>query len=224
MKTYLPRRYEGLPYDDRHVQRPIFGLDIDGTLGLYHEHFWAFACAWTGRDLPHPDGYSGGSFASFLGLAKATYRKIKLAYRRGGAKRSMPVVVGASELASSLRARGAIVVLCTTRPYLSLEGVDEDTRHWAKRNKISHDFIIWGENKYRDLSRFGDRVVSVLEDEPPMLKQAMESGLVANSIFRSYNSNGPNDTLFLNGYWHDDLYGARRTMLEQLDKWEGEYR
>lgn len=136
----------------------------------------------------------------------------------------MPVIPGAVDLARSLRGRGAIVVLATTRPYLSLENVDEDTRHWTKRNGIVHDFIIWGEHKYRELSRFGDRVVSVLEDDPALLRQAMAAGLVANSVFTSYNSNGPQDTLFLNGYWHEDLHGAKRTMLKQLDEWEKEYR
>lgn len=224
MKKYPPRSWEGECHEGE-VPRPIFGIDIDGTLGFYHEHFWAFACAWTGRDLPHPRDYREGSFSQFLGLAKSNYRKIKLAYRRGGAKRSMPVVDGASELTSSLRSRGAVVVLCTTRPYLSLEGIDEDTRHWAKRNKVAHDYIIWGENKYRDLSRFGWRVVSILEDEPPMLWQAMESGLVANRIERTYNQ-GMLDAHRrpVNGYGCSTLKDAQVAMHEQLDEWEKEHR
>lgn len=224
MKPYAPRKTE--LYDPVvEVQRPIFGLDIDGTLGYYHEHFWAFACAWTGRDLNHPCEYSGGSFAAHLGLAKTTYRKIKLAYRRGGAKRSMPVVDGASELAMALRSRGAVVVLCTTRPYLSLEGIDEDTRHWAKRNKIQHDFIIWGERKYQELARFGDRVVSVLEDEKELMWQAMENGLTVNRINRSYNGGMlDRDHRPVNGYACTTLADAKIAMLEQFDDWEETYR
>lgn len=202
-------------------QRPIFGIDIDGTLGLYHEHYHQFAEAWTGKSLPHPSGFEGVSFAGYLGLSKTTYRKIKLAYRRGGAKRSMPVVPGASELTSSLRKRGAIVVLCTTRPYLSLEGVDEDTRHWAKRNQVQYDFIIWGERKYFDLSRFGPRVVSILDDEPALLKQAMEAGLVANRINRPYNRFMlDRDRRPVNGFACTTLSDAKMGMHEQLDEWE----
>jgi hypothetical protein len=53
----------------------------------------------------------------------------------------------------------------------------------------------------------------------------MDAGLVVNSVFTSYNSNGPQDTLFIApGYWHEDLYGAKRTMHKQLDEWEEKYR
>lgn len=212
MKKYPPR---GTEFYDPAVEceRPIFGIDIDGTLGVYHSHFINFAEAWLGRTLPPADGYTGGSFAKYLGLSKATYRKIKLAYRRGGLKRSMPVVPGASDLTRSLRQRGAIVVLCTTRPYLSLENVDEDTRHWAKRNRIAHDYIIWGEHKYRELARFGGRVVSVLEDEPALLRQAGELGLVAIRVKTPYNSDFPTFGVRHLGY-------AKEVMMGQLDRWE----
>jgi hypothetical protein len=187
-------------------------------LGAYHEHFTAFASAWTGRSLPDPEGYRDGSFAAHLGLSKSTYRKIKLAYRRGGAKRSMPVVAGASELTQSLRQRGAIVVLCTTRPYLSLEGVDEDTRHWARRNGIAHDFIIWGEWKYRDLSRFGERVVAALDDEPALIAQANECGIKTLCIQRPYNSAASPFALAA------DLDQAKFILNVWLNKWEQDYR
>lgn len=186
MKRYPPRR-ASLYDQSKEALRPVIGLDIDGTLGEYHEHFWRFACAWVGRELPHPDGYKGGSFAKYLGLAKSTYRKIKLAYRRGGLKRSMPVRDGAPELARGLRRRGALVILCTTRPYLSLENIDEDTRHWAKRNKIEHDAIIWGEHKYKELSRFGSRVVAALDDEPALINSGISAGVPMVRMSRPYN-------------------------------------
>jgi hypothetical protein len=170
-KRYPPRR-ASLYDHSKEALRPVFGLDIDGTLGWYHTHFIDF-----------------GSFASYLGLSKATYRKIKLAYRRGGLKRSMPVRPGAVSLTASLRDRGALVILCTTRPYLSLENIDEDTRHWAKRNKIAHDAIIWGEHKYRELSRFGQRVVAVLDDDPALLRQADDIGIYSVKMLQPYNEN-----------------------------------
>lgn len=218
MKKYPPRRAE---FHDpaSEVPRPIFGIDIDGTLGQYHRHFTNFAAAYLGRSLPDPEEFGGGSFATHLGLSKSTYRKIKLAYRRGGAKRSMPPYPGASELTRSLRSRGAIVVLCTTRPYLSLEGVDEDTRHWAKRNEVQHDFIIWGESKYRDLNRFGDRVVSVVDDEPSMLQQAMALGIKTNKVARRYNQ-----TTIVNGYKCTYLSDVQMAMERQLNEWEKENR
>ena len=131
----------------------------------------------------------------------------------------MPVIDGAPELARSLRSRGAIVVLCTTRPYLSLEGIDEDTRHWAKRNRVQHDFIIWGENKYRDLSRFGRRVVAVLEDEPQMMKQAKEVGLPVFAPIRPYNMDGPKGLSYV-----PNLDAASRCLHACLDDWEKNFR
>lgn len=216
MRTYAPRRAEFVASPSE-VMRPIFGLDIDGSLGAYHEHFWSFAVAWTGRNLPHPSEFRGDtSFATFLGLSKATYRKIKLAYRRGGLKRSMPAFDGASLLTRVLRDRGAIVVLCTTRPYLSLEGVDEDTRHWARRNSISHDFIIWGEWKYRDLARFGDRVVAIMDDEPLLLAQAKDAGLYTVGHRRSYNGSAEVDE------WASVGRDAESVLLNRLGLWEEE--
>lgn len=220
MRKYPPRRSE-IHDPESEVPRPIFGIDIDGTLGRYHEHFTAFAEAWTGRVLPSHTFFGGGSFAAHLGLSKSTYRKIKLAYRRGGAKRSMPVFDNASELTRSLRDRGAIVVLCTTRPYLSLEGVDEDTRHWAKRNEIAHDFIIWGEWKYRDLGRFGRRVVSVVDDEPAMMRQAMKEGILTNKVCRPWNEKL---SCVVNGYACTTLNDVGMAMHEQLDEWENDHR
>lgn len=100
-----------------------------------------------------------------------------------------------------------------------MEGIDEDTRHWAKRNAIRHDWIIWGENKYRDLARFGDRVVAVLEDEPAMHRQAVGVGLRTFAPIRSYNMVGQDGVSFC-----PDLAAASRCLHEELDRWEKENR
>lgn len=221
MKPYPPRSLDE-PGDSRFVPRPVFGIDIDGTLGAYHEHFHAFASAWLGRDLPPVSGFREGSFAKYLGLSKDTYRKIKLAYRRGGAKRSMPAFDGARDLTASLRQRGAVVVLCTTRPYLSLENIDEDTRHWAKRNKIQNDLILWGEHKYRDLRAvYGPRIVAALEDEPAMLDQAWGLGIQTVAHLRPYNSDM---SVVRADKWVADLDQAKIYLHDQLSKWEVHFR
>lgn len=197
--------------------RPVFGLDVDGTLGDYHEHFTTFAEAWLGRQLPRD--YAGGSFASHLGMSKATYRQIKLAYRRGGLKRSMPAYEGAADLAASLRKRGAVVIICTTRPYLSMDNIEPDTREWLRRNRIQHDGVIAGENKYRDLKAvYGkEAVVSVLEDLPDLLSQAEACGFEWVMPVRKYNvSKQLNDF----GCYVSDLHVAQRVLLNRLNEWE----
>ena len=204
-------------YDmSKEALRPVFGVDIDGTIGEYHGHFARFASEWLGRDLPDPAKYEEGSFYGYLGISRSTYRKIKLAYRRGGLKRSMPVIDGAQSLVSSLRERGALVVLCTTRPYLSLENIDEDTRHWSRRNQIVHDSIIWGEHKYQELARFGDRLVGVIDDDLSMIKQAENCGIRSFIHARPYNNIGPDD--YAN---RGNINVARDIMSLWLDQWEG---
>lgn len=196
--------------------RPVFGLDIDGTLGQYHEHFTSFAEQWLGRELPH--NYEGvGSFPSFLGLSKSTYRKVKLAYRRGGLKRSMPTYEGAAQLARKLRAAGALVVICTTRPYLSIEAIEPDTAHWLRRNEIQHDGILSGEHKYRDLSKlYGSRVVAVLDDLPELVRQADSVGLVPLLVSRPHNQFSSIGT----GWSVSSLWHAGSVMIEMLREWE----
>lgn len=176
--------------------KPIVALDIDGTLGDYHRHFLRFASEWIGRPMPSPGDINPGlPLSRFMGVSKSTYRQCKLAYRQGGLKRSMPVYDGASELSRVLRKMGAEVWICTTRPYLRLDNIDPDTRHWLRRSKIQYDAVIWGENKYRDLVRSVGvhRVVAVMDDLPELAQQASSLG-IGNVYLRGQPYNTHVDT------------------------------
>jgi phosphoglycolate phosphatase-like HAD superfamily hydrolase len=174
---------------NRFNDKPIVGLDIDGTMGDYHGHFTRFAEQWTGRAMP-PTNYNtdGVPLYKWLGMGKSTYRECKLAYRQGGMKRSMPCYPNARELTQAIRKSGAEVWITTTRPYLRLDNIDPDTRHWLRRNGIQHDGIIYGEHKYRDLKRyFGERVLFVVDDLPEMIEVARSIGLDAVLRDQPYN-------------------------------------
>jgi hypothetical protein len=169
---------------------PIVALDIDGTIGVYHEHFTNFAEAWVGRKLPR--GYDGGiPFYRFLGLSKATYRECKFAYRRGGIKRSMPHYTGSREFSVAVRNAGARIIVCTTRPFRSLDNIEPDTVHNLKRHGVQYDYLISGERKYHDLLRIPgvrrDQVVMVLEDQDDMLAQALRLRLPAVRMRHAHN-------------------------------------
>jgi phosphoglycolate phosphatase-like HAD superfamily hydrolase len=171
-------------------RKPVVALDLDGTLGDYHLHFTRFAREWTGRPMPEPEDINPGEpFHKHLGLSKDTYRQCKLAYRQGGMKRSMPVYPGASEMIRRFRQAGAGVWICTTRPYLRLDNIDPDTRHWLRRNHIQYDGVLYGHNKYRDLARDvgADDVVAVLDDLVAMLDQASDLGMPAYLRDQPYN-------------------------------------
>lgn len=197
---------------------PIVGIDIDGTLGDYHSHFIRFAEMYTGRELPSPrDINPGEKFSKFLGLGKSTYRQVKMAYRQGGMKRSMPCYVGARGITVALRKAGVEVWICTSRPFNQLGNVDGDTRHWLKRHGIQHDYVLWGENKYRDLSRrAGGRVAAVLEDLPEMCDQAIGSNLTPILRDQPYNAH------YVNAVRVFDLPSAKDVLLHQVDLWKKE--
>lgn len=170
---------------------PVVALDIDGTLGAYHAHFTKFAEAWTGKSMPSATEPTGGvPFYKHLGISKSTYRRIKLAYRQGGLKRSMPVYEGVGDFTRHIRACGAQVWICTTRPYLSLDNIEPDTKHWLRvRAKAQYDNVLFGEHKYRDLVRAigKGRVVMVADDLPEMIDQACGLGLRAYIRTQPYN-------------------------------------
>lgn len=169
--------------------KPVVALDIDGTLGDYHGHFTYFAQMWTGRDMPDPATNTGGvPLYKWLGMSKATYRQCKLAYRQGGMKRSMPMFDGVDDVVKRIR-KFADVWICTTRPYLRLDNIDPDTRHWLRRNRVQYDGVLFGPHKYRDLRRIigVDRIIAVVDDEPEQYDIATSLGMPAILREQPYN-------------------------------------
>lgn len=161
--------------------KPVVAVDIDGTLGDYHGHFIKFATAYVGHPLPTVFG-GNVPFHEALGLELEQYRAVKLAYRQGGMKRSMPLISnnGAERwLIDNLRSQGVEVWLTTTRPFLRLDNVDPDTRAWLERNRIRYDGLLYDEDKYDRLVEIvePERVIGVLEDLPDLWNRASELGL-----------------------------------------------
>jgi phosphoglycolate phosphatase-like HAD superfamily hydrolase len=150
-----------------------------------------------------------------MNVSKSRYREIKLAYRQGGMKRSMPMVVGADVLARDARAAGAEVWVCTTRPYLRLDTIDPDTRHWLRRHGIQYDGVLFGERKYADLRALvgSGRVVAVLDDLPEQVTTALALGLPAWLVERSYNRGTGLPSL-------PGLAAARAEVLGRITEWK----
>lgn len=196
---------------------PVVALDIDGTLGDYHGHFLRFAEGWVGKPMPAPEDINPGlPLYRHMHISKSTYRECKLGFRQGGLKRSMPVYPGAAELCRSVRKTGAELWITTSRPYLRLDNIDPDTRHWLRRNGIQYDACIYGERKYRDLARIvgPNRVVAVLDDLPEMCDQATKLGIWAMIRDQPYNRH------FQWHYRAKDLYEAQRTIMQEIKGWE----
>lgn len=195
------------------ILRPVVGIDIDGTGGEYHEHFAAYAEAYLQRPvIRHWDGSM--PYWKCFGVSKATYRVMKLGYRQGHQKRSMPPIPGAAELTRAVRRAGAEVWVCTTRPWLRLDNIDPDTRFWLRNNGWQYDGVLFGENKYRDLARLvgSTRVAAVLDDDPTQLRVADNAGLPAFIIDRPYNREGAWPRFI-------DLDHATKGIVEMVRQW-----
>jgi len=158
--------------------QPVVAVDIDGTLGDYHSHFIDFAEQYVGREL-HRTYFGGTSFRLWFQTANnigtEEFRAIKLAYRQGGMKRSMPVFDGAQSLLTEILAHDAELWLTTTRPYLSLDTVIPDTVEWLRRNGMGeYDGMLFDEDKYAKLLDRVDerRIVAIIDDLPEMCDEA----------------------------------------------------
>lgn len=178
--------------DCNRLVKPVVAFDIDGTIGMYHDHFLDFAENYFGRRFHHM--YDGRvDLAEWMDITKNEYRKCKLAYRQGGLKRTMPVYPDAKIIPnalSGLRERGAEVWITTTRPYQRLDNVDPDTQEWLRRNGFQYDGLIYDEDKYARLDEIvgGDRVVAVLEDLPECYERAHKLGMNPILMRRTHNS------------------------------------
>jgi hypothetical protein len=190
---------------------PVVALDIDGTSGDYHGHFTRFAELYMGRPMPDPTQYTGGvPFHKHLGVSRSTYNTMKLAYRQGGMKRSMPVYEGIGDFTRHVRNSGCRLWICTTRPYLRLDNIDPDTRHWiTRRAHMQYDGILYGQHKYRDLASAvgADNVVVVYDDLPKMLEQSLGLGMVSCLRAQPYNE-----------YWRPRTISAIPAVARSVDE------
>jgi uncharacterized HAD superfamily protein len=178
------------------MQRSIdfwVGIDIDGTLGDYHSHFLRCAEMFLQRPMPDPKDINPLlPLHRHMGLPKHRYREIKMAYRQGRWKRSMPAFDYARQMTVDIRKSGAKVAICTTRPFNQLGEVDADTRWWLRHHGIQHDLVIWGPHKYRDLIKVVGRgnIVAVVDDELEQMERCHNLDLPFYLRDQPYNRDG----------------------------------
>jgi hypothetical protein len=205
---------------------PVVAVDLDGTLGNYHEHFRWFASEYLDRYGPQ-EAYDGSLpyrewFCQGWAVDETTFREIKLAYRQGAQKRTMPLLPGAKRFMRWLTGN-AEVWITTTRPYLKLDGVDRDTRNWLSRNGIVYDHMIYDEDKYGILASQVDaeRVCGVLDDEKDQVLRADEVFVQGTGILMKNNWNMrvsdriPGVCLSM-----PDFNEARRLLGTRLQEWK----
>jgi len=195
--------------------KPVISVDIDGTLGDYHNHFLRFAEHYMAERLP--SNYGGGrEFSEYLQIEKRTYRDIKLAYRQGGMKRSMPMYPGASTFVRQMRDAGIELWIATTRPWQRLDNIDPDTRFWLDQHGIAYDGMVYGDDKYAQLIEQvnPERVVMVIDD-------LLEQCLVANSLgLRVFQPARTHNSLERWSHGFATFDEAARIAHQQLEAWK----
>lgn len=208
--------------------KPVVAIDIDGTLADYHNHFINFAIGWLGSGSKQPRGveaFDGSEphrewFVRTMRVDVSTFRAIKLAFRQGGMKRTMPIYRESAETINAVRDMGAEVWLTTTRPWERFDRVDPDTRHWLAEHGIEFDGLIYDDNKMSALAERvdPDRVVAVVDDLEEELQEAHQLFDNAVTIMRktihNRGVNWPHE-----GYMED----VRRWIGESIDMWNQKY-
>lgn len=209
------------------VVKPVVAIDIDGTLGKYHEHFLKFANDYLASYHHTHFEYTGKEsfrewFCQTYNVDLTTFRQVKLAYRQGGLKRSMHAYDGAVSLVRDVKAAGAEVWLTTTRPYLRLDAIDPDTRFWLERHHIKYDSLLYDEDKYKVLAERVDphRVVAVLDDLIEQLLEAQRVFGVAAPVqhITSWNEGGE-----LLRFGVHSLDQASAVIQSKIKSWELKY-
>jgi hypothetical protein len=205
------------------VVRPVVAIDIDGTLGDYHGHFVRFAANWLGRSFVAVgaelyDGTLpfGEWFCTSFNVDLSTFRTIKLAYRQGGLKRTMPTYPGAAQFVNSISTL-AEVWMTTTRPHDRYDRVDPDTREWLARNGIEYDGLLFEDRKMEALADRIEpgRVAFVLDDLPETLERASRLFPRAGTFLRcSAWNRGVSWPLMIG-----DLLDARAVATAHLQDW-----
>lgn len=203
--------------------RPVVAIDIDGTLADFHSHFLAFGEQYLDVVGDYASrAYDGtGSFREWCcgvwDCDEYTWRQVKLAYRQGGMKRSLPPFHGAAEICRAIREAGAELWVTTTRPYLRLDGIDPDTRFWLERRGIEYDGLLYDEDKYLRLAERVEksRVVAVLDDLPEQWSAASEHfGWRVPLLRRTTWNRGVSCDQGV-----DDLVEGRTVIVERIKTW-----
>lgn len=211
--------------DCSRVVRPVVAVDIDGTLGDYHAHFLAFLEEYIGWADERPwyigtEGFKEWSMDVY-DLDEARWRDIKLAYRQGAQKRSMPIFKWAQALTGIVRWEGAELWITTTRPYLRLDNIDPDTREWLARNHIEYDGLIYDKFKYKLLTEQVDpeRVVAVVDDLPDKIEEARHYFGAAVPIMRM-TSHNMGAMRFPVGLASPNLRVITSTIVDRINRWK----
>lgn len=152
---------------------PCCIIDIDGVLASYPRGYYEWCI---GNFYQH---YSLTEFSKLYSEMDLLARDhLKTQYRKSGAKADLPLIPGAKELVDCVLRRSKLkIILMTNRPYAEHYRIYPDTLAWLKKNKISHDGIVWSRDKGVDVLKNFKNVLFAVDDEVGNVKRLREAGI-----------------------------------------------
>lgn len=146
----------------------IVGVDIDGVLNDYPEHFLSHVAEEVGREETLAE------LRKIVGVKR--YNELKDAYRQSGAKREQGVKPGAKELLDGIRSAGGTVVLLSKRPYWRFSRIYADTLEWLELNGLRFDAVLFHREKHRKIVDDFPGLVAMVEDDPAVVREVLSVG------------------------------------------------
>ena len=182
----------------------IAGVDIDGVLAAYPEHYINYVNKELGTDFKVNQVKDYDLYNS-LPIPEDIALDLKDSFRQSGQNRTIPVLEGAKKFLQELRRRDYKIVLLSARPYKQYRRIFADTQTWLNENGLVHDAILWDEDKCGRLVReFGKENVSFfVEDHIGNANSIADKVLCPVFLFnRSYNK----DKLEKKGVYRVDTF------------------
>lgn len=178
--------------------RKVVGVDIDGILADYPRSLVDFMNTKECRDLvdglskhivfPHEAVKSYDIFADF-GIDRETAKQVKHYYRETGYKRYIPVYSDAKRFLTTLRDKGYVIALVTSRPYKEYNRIFADTMTWLENNELPYDVVLWAEDKGTKLvEEFGkDNIEFFIDDVAEYANSVADRGIRTYLMDKTYN-------------------------------------
>lgn len=178
--------------------RKVVGVDIDGILADYPRSLVDFMNTKECRDLvdglskhivfSHEAVKSYDIFADF-GIDRETAKQVKHYYRETGYKRYIPVYSDAKRFLTTLRDKGYVIALVTSRPYKEYNRIFADTMTWLENNELPYDVVLWAEDKGTKLvEEFGkDNIEFFIDDVAEYANSVADRGIRTYLMDKTYN-------------------------------------
>ena len=165
----------------------IVGVDIDGVLAAYPEHFLDFVNRKMNTNYKVEE-LSSYNIYEALDLPNEVTKELKDEFRQSGEKRYIPVLDEAKWFLKTLKKNNYQIVLLSARPYKKYRRIFADTKEWLEKNGLVYDAILWDEDKCsRLIKEFGENSVEFFVEDNLSNANSVANTAKVYLLNKSYN-------------------------------------